>query len=80
VIREGAALERAFLLALREKRSKQLQYQIEEQRAESSDQAGAAPKRSNSEIKRLRTDIERIDRRLTMLETEAPALSSPDRN
>jgi hypothetical protein len=78
VIREGEKLERAFLVTLREDRSKQLRSEIEKQSSETSAREAAALQRANSRTRDLRADIERVDRRLAKLDANTPAPRPPD--
>lgn len=72
VLREGEAAEHAFLPVLREELMRQLRSEMTERSDEAAKQGTAAPKRPSSRIRRLRADIERIDRRLDLLEASAP--------
>jgi hypothetical protein len=78
VTREGEKLERAFLLALRDDRSKRLRSEIEKQQREAYDQAARALQRSSSRIRHLRADIERFDRRLARLDADTLGPRPPD--
>jgi hypothetical protein len=73
VISDGEKVERAFLPKLRAHLIHELQAEMEGSRGETSQQDDVAPQRQSGEAQRLRGFIERIDRRLAMLETEAPA-------
>jgi predicted RNase H-like nuclease (RuvC/YqgF family) len=73
VIREGEKLERGFLVAFREDLAKELGSEIEKQRRETSDQEAQATQRSDSRIKDLRAEIERLELRLAMLAAATPA-------
>jgi hypothetical protein len=79
VVSEGEKLERAFLMALRADRSAQLRSEIEKRRRQALGE-NALPERSSGQIKQLRVDIERLDRRLAMLGAEAPTTPPPGAN
>jgi len=73
LIRDGEKVECEFLPELRAHLIHELQAEMEGSRGETSQQDDVAPQRQSREAQRLRGFIERIDRRLAMLETEAPA-------
>jgi len=79
VMRDGEKVERAFLPALRAHLMHQLQAEIERRR-ETSEQDAAAPQRPSREAQRFRGYIERIERRLAMLEGGAPEPARPGAN
>ncbi|MGH6897577.1 MAG: hypothetical protein ACREJ5_13690 [Geminicoccaceae bacterium] len=85
VVDEGEWLERAFLTALREELSSQLRSEIERQWSEAAEQGTAAqgtaaPERPSGRVRRLRAEMERIDRRLALLEADRPRPPAPGAN
>ena len=77
VMRDGEKVERPFLPKLRAQLTHELQAEMERSRGETSEQDAAARRRPSREAQRLRADIERIDRRLALLEASAPAPLPP---
>jgi hypothetical protein len=78
VIREGATLERAFLVALRDDRAKQHRSEIDERQRETASREATVPQRSSSRIEDFRAEIARVERRLAMLDVDTPAPRPPD--
>ena len=73
VVSDGSSVERALLVTLRNDLSERLRSEFEEQRDETAAQGTPAPDRPSAEVRWLRGYIERVARRLAMLEAEAPA-------
>ena len=77
VASDGSSVERALLVTLRDDLSERLRSEFEEQRDETAAQGTPAPDRPSAEVRWLRGYIERVARRLAMLEAEAPAPHPP---